>query len=427
MTGEVRSVDGRGCRGWARLPGVPDYPVVVHLLVDDVVCASAIADQECDDEKDPFFGEEGWFLLDVPEDMLDRRSDLRVLVGESGEFLYDPALETVYGLAEKKPPRQTSVPAGHRTIATYRDALALGLSAADVLDLLYLDILRRPADRAGSATNFTALESGKISFEGLRKALLCSPEYRRLRLKRGAAPGRIFAHPLVVRSSSRRQHFERHAGAFQRSTAPMAERLLRFFPGLLLRPSLLEQVNDAANRGLPAREVFCRALSHLSDQPALILPGLPGALAPNNWTMSDGEREVTVPSSSALFALGWHRAEGSGSAAFRWMTQIGVLLNPCPQREIKRIDVVVNGWYGGLDRAIATASERGRLALARHQLDDGSWVLSITGGEAGSKVDYVVLVAVEAICPYRYDGTPDPRVLSFNVTRAVFVFEEKAT
>ena len=78
MTGEIRSVDGRGCRGWARLPEVPNYAVVVHLIVDDFVQGSAIADRQCDDDKDLFFEEEGWFVLDIPEEFVARRSDLRV-------------------------------------------------------------------------------------------------------------------------------------------------------------------------------------------------------------------------------------------------------------------------------------------------------------------------------------------------------------
>ena len=426
MTGEIRSVDGRGCRGWARLPDVPKYPVIVHLIVDDLVRASTLADRVCDDDQDPSFDEEGWFVLGVPEEFVERRSDLRVLVGESGEFLRDPALAPVFGLdTTTKRGGEESFPVSPGSNATYRDALANGASAADILILLYFDILKRPIDNAGLTDNLTRLTRGAISIDNVRKSLLESAEYARLSLTTTAAPGCIFSRPLLTRSSEQRQKFERYADVFQRLSSPIGERLLRFFPGLLLRPSLLEQIEAAAVRGIPARELFCRALSFLSDKPALILGNLPEPLPPSAWTLlNDGEREVVVPPTSPLFALGWHLAEGLEGVFFRWMTQVGVILNPCPQKPVERVDIVVGGWLDGLNATVAVASERDRLALTRYQIEDGSWILSVTSGQQGNIFDYIVLVAVDATCPYRQNGSPDPRLLSLNVRRAMFVFEE---
>ena len=425
MTGEVRSVDGRGCRGWARLPDVPHYSVLVHLVVDDMVRATAIADQTCDDDDDPCSKEKGWFVLDIPPDVVDRRSDLRIIVGESGELLGGVAMASAF-MAEDMPRvvARSSVPSRALPCATYRDALARGLGVADILNLFYFDMFKRPIDSEALADNMGALAQGKTSFEGIRRILLQSAEYRQLRLKRAKAAGRIFANPLVVRSSARRQHFERYANIFQSSSASMPERLLRFFPGLLLRPLLITQLELAAERGLPAREVFHRALGLLSDRPALILSDLPPAATPSARLLPlEEDRKVTISASSTLFAVGWHQAEG---VAFRWMSQIGMILNPNPERRVERIDVELIGWYGELDRSLAIASERDRLPQSLRQLDDGSWLLTITGGAAGNVMNYVVLVAADATCPYRYDGTPDPRVLSLAVARATFVFEEEA-
>ncbi len=420
MAGKIRSIDQRGCRGWARLPDHPAYPVVVHLLIDEVVCASAIADLACDDEEEA--REEAldaWFVLDLPDEALERSDELSVLIGESGEVLEPPVKQTM-AASEKAALGE----AGAQTAAvTYRDFLARGATFADIIDLFYLDILQRPADRSGMTHNLALLEGGKLTFDGLRTNLLMSGEYKRLRLAKAGAPGRIFNNPLVIRSSTQRRQFERHAAAFQRSPAPMTERLVHFFPGLLTRQPLLARLAAAAARGLPAREVFCRALGYLSDQPALILPDLPEAM-PTVQAAPGGDLAVELPLASASFVLGWNRVENGGDGPYRWMKQVGVVLNPHPHRRVARIDVTVNGWYGVTSHAVFAASERGRLAVSRHQPAGGPCVLSIAGGETGERMASVVLVADEATSPLRHDGSYDSRVLSFSVARVVIVYKE---
>ena len=260
-----------------------------------------------------------------------------------------PALTPIFGTDTQTSSSAVRVsPASSCSEATYRDALAAGLNAADIFNLFYLDILKRPIDNPSLMENLMALERGAISFDALRKSLLESPEYARLKLRKGAAPGRVFSRPMLIRSSEQRQKFESYAEDFQRSTSTIGERLLRFFPGLLLRPLLLEQVEAAADISIPTRELFCRALSFLSDRPSLILKRLPERLPPSAWTPpDDGGREVVVSPTSALFSLGWHRAEGLDDAPFRWMTQIGVILNPCPDRGVERVDIMVGGWHEG--------------------------------------------------------------------------------
>ena len=219
---------------------------------------------------------------------------------------------------------------------------------------------------------------------------------------------------------------EQHATAFLRQDVPIHDKLLDFFPGLVALPGALATLVAAATKGLPEREIFCRALSTLSARPSLILSARLDHV-PSNAAVTSEPQVVHVSCTSPFFALGWHKIEPSRSDPFRWMEQIGVILNPQPSRSIARIEVVVEGWYGPGDRTITGIAGDSVLICEDRETDNGGRTLVFTKERGATFIAHrFTLVASQAACPWHYDGTPDARLLSCQVTGATFVFDGEA-
>ena len=412
-TGRIITIGADVCRGWAKIELLPRYNVTVHLVLDGMVAASTIADRVAGEDDVAEQTGDCWFELKVPVEASSRRHDYRVLVGESGEYLtsaYRHNFSTKTSASAQRP-------------VTYRDALDLGLSASDVFELLYLDILRRPADKAGLADRLRDLSSGEGSFESCRRSLLESAEYSKLSLRVRDAPGGTFRRRITRYSSSRRRNMERHATAFQRLELYLRGKLLDFFPGLVAVPNSLDVLVRLADRGYPEREIFSRALSLLSERPSLIAED---RLEPSYVDCTDAimneTQEIVLACSSPLFASGWNKLESPEAGPYRWMEQIGIIINPRPDRPIRRLELCVGTWYGPLDRTITVVAGAAILACGEIDRDGNVQTLVFTATGAPFATPRVALVAAGAACPWHFDGTPDMRLLSCQVMGATFVY-----
>ena len=417
--GRVVTLTSDICRGWARITTLPHYAVTVHLVLDGRLQGSAIADRTLDTSDDPLAPSGCWFEIDVPSEVATRLAECRVLVGESGTYLQD---------AKRESRVETASPASLSAPTSFRDALHRGLSASDVIALLYLDILRRPADNEGLRHHLDELERGRGSLDSFRRSLLESEEYRRLDLRVREAPGGTFAKTIVYSSSTRRMGMEQHAPAFQQRRMPLRRKLLDFLPGLVAVPGAVERLLESANEGLPEREVFFQALSKLSRRPSLIVshPREFGLEQDRDATLDDS-RVVAVTCASPLFAVGWNKLERSPTNMFRWMEQIGILINPRPEHRLERLEVSVNGWYGGMDQTMTAVASDTVLACERREDGSNGATLIFTSPDTSpTTACRIALVAAAATCPWHHDGTPDVRLLSCQVTAAKFLYAESA-
>ncbi len=81
------------------------------------------------------------------------------------------------------------------------------------------------------------------------------------------------------------------------------------------------------------------------------------------------------------------------------------------------------GWYGPIDRTITAVAGDRVLVCASHEREGGGRTLLFTAGEdAPFTAPRIALVAAQAACPWRFDGTPDMRLLSCQVSGAKFVY-----
>ena len=413
--GKVVSLGADICRGWAKISTLSRYAVTVHLVLHDRVEASAIADQGPGETDDLSASGNCWFEIDVPTRVAEEHAECRVLVGESGIYLQDGKRDSG---AEAASPAFTQKP------TTFRDALDRGLTTSDVIELLYLDILRRPADKVGLRFHLDELESGRGSLESFRRSLLDSDEYRRLTLRVREAPGGIFARGIAYLSSTRRMGMEKHAAAFQRLSVPLHQKLLDFFPGIVMMPGADTSLVALASKGLPEREIFFRAVGALSRRPSLIVADrCEGARGLRGSTAADEDREVTLNCASPLFAAGWNKLERSATKTYRWMEQVGILMNPSPERRIELVAVSAEEWYGNLDRTITAVADGTVLSCERRELEGGRATLVFTPPDGVPfSAPHIALVAAAAACPWCYDGTPDMRLVSCQITAARFQY-----
>ena len=413
--GKVATINADVCRGWAKIAALPRYAVTVHLVLDDRVQASAIADQSAETTEELSVSGDCWFQIDVPGRVATRLTECRVLVGESGRYLQDARGESGTVAAS---------PASRQTPASYRDALDRGLSDSDVIELLYLDILRRPADKKGLGFHVDELETGRGSFESFRRSLLASDEYCRLTLDVREAPGGTFSRPIVYSASTRRLKMEQHAAGFQRLEEPVRGKLLNYLPGLVAVPGAIESLVALANKGLSQREIFYRALSKLSHRPSLIVADRHDSAWSHDIEAPNDNCEITLACHSPLFSQGWNKLEQSPTEMYRWMEQVGILLNPRPERQLKQLEVSVEAWYGDLDQTITAVAGNMVLACERRVAGGGGKTLIFTPPDASPIIaPRVALVADASACPWRYDGTPDKRLLSCQVTAAKFQYD----
>lgn len=424
MAGSIVAVSRDTVRGWAYLVEDDKYAATVHLVHRDVILVSTIADRPGSDTGSAIARGDCWFEFDISKMDEDIVSTVVVLVGESGEVL-------VFSDADRRDNGRSSgwLPHVVRTSAkTYRDGLAAGLSTGDIIELLYIDILRRSADPFGLTLFSTQIEAGNLQFDQVRHSFLESPEYKEREIKVSAAAGRTFTRKIAYLASERRRHFETYLESFLHSPAPMRERLLKYFPGLLASGATPGSLEEDARIGLPDREIFFRALDTLAGRPSLILGLVPSDEPREPRDTSDTveiePRIVRVSCTSSLLASGWQKAEENDVESFRWMEQVGLILNPYPERRISSVEVAIRGWYGTFNPTIHALNNKAELATSLEGAERGRHILRIAAADGSFAAPYVVVVATGATCPMRFDGSGDRRVLSINVSHVSFHYEE---
>ncbi len=420
MTGAITVNNVATCRGWAKIKEDDHYPATVHLICDDVILSSAIAADACRGDEEEHAN--CWFEFPLSDIPTRDRANSFVVVGETGEML---GKGQEAGGAVKAHQLKT----GDQDVATYRDALAAGMTPEDVIGAFYLDVLKRPADGAGLNHLLSEIQTGAISYDQVRHNLFLSEEYGRHRRRLSDAPGRLFARKIIYHTAARTLAFELLLGSFLRKDSPLDVKLLRFFPALAILPNAAAALaRDVAN-GLSQREIFFRALSQLSGRPSLlldpaVLSGQDLRVARDDFTQVD-ERTCLVPCRSRLFASGWQEIEFGASGEFRWMMQIGVLYNPRPESLVERIEISVDACYA--DPAGVLAFSEGQALRCRLQEKAGGELsLAITADSGSFRMGYLVLIARDASCPLRFNGTPDPRLISISLRNARFITLENA-
>lgn len=220
---------------------------------------------------------------------------------------------------------------------------------------------------------------------------------------------------------------ERYATAFQREDVPLRRKLLEFLPGLVAKPGATEKLLSLGGKGLPHREIFFRALSALSERPSLITAGRCEPLRNDLGGASAEGDVVSLPCASPHFLQGWNKVERSPTKTFRWMEQVGILLNPRPGQRLKRLDVEAEEWYGNLDRTITAVAGGTILGCERHEAEGGSATLVFTSPDGMPfTAPHIALVAGASACPWHYNGAPDMRLLSCQVTSARLHYEGSA-
>ena len=411
MPGALTTTTPQSIRGWARIAEDPNYPPTVHLDAGGRIALSTLADGEASGDIDE--ERTGWFEFDISQ--IGDPSLWLVFIGETGEVL-GGATDRVIA-----PPSQ-----GRQAPRTYRDGLAVGLTETDVLGALYLDILKRPADPSGLSHLQQEMRKGTATFESVRKNMLGSDEYMDRSKRPADAAGLLFRRGLVTRTSRRILDFEFLLAPFLASEFPLDAKLRRFFPAFRLRPLALEAVLSEAAAGLPQRESFFLALSHFGDRPSLLID--PGVLSRTTRRADATDaarpdaRTYEVSCRSRLFLSGWQKIESCEDGPCRWMEQVAVILDPTAGRLVQRIEIMLHGGYADFGNLIAATEDFNLVA----RFDETGRVLALTSDAGPFRFRYLVLIAERATCPARHDGRLDFRLISINVTKAVFTCPEES-
>ncbi len=385
MPGAVTLLTPQRALGWARHPVLPLYPVTLNLVLQGRVVRSVLV------EDPPPEGHVGqglrWFDLDLEplaltEAMLPR---LAVILGETDELLptpLPPEPGTVLRVEEVLS-RNLSRPWVRGL--TYHDAMRAGRSDADVLDLLYRDILGRGGDPGGMQNYLRLLQGGQETFDGVRRALLGSGECRALRRDVSEAPGAVFSLRLVAQ-----------AGAG---------------PG--------DSVTHLLPHGTPTRSPATAAL---------MAQGREGGREGSDDAGRDGAGpprpaggEARVPATGGELAEGWHELEGAEGDTRRWMAREGVVLNPWPALPVRAVTLRVR------------ETHRNLLPALRCHLD-ATALEPVVEGEPGSPMRVTLRPAVAAAgtllrleglnagSPREEGVNQDPRTLSIAVEEVVFSY-----
>jgi hypothetical protein len=216
MPGRLETIADGWARGWARHPLHAGYPMTVHALAAGRVVATGLADMADRADGVPGFAVQLGLATD-PE-------RVQILLGETDEVLAPPG-------RPRLPPRLLTVedliatPTRRAWVrgACHIDALHAGLLAETIIDLLCRDHLGRPPGPVVMATALAQLETG--GFDGVRRMLLNSSEYKYRRLYADAAPGAIFSQTLILAVAARdfTTEAQRAAKVTQVSATPLLE------------------------------------------------------------------------------------------------------------------------------------------------------------------------------------------------------------
>jgi hypothetical protein len=193
MAGNIDSIADGWVRGWARHPVHGLYALTVHALVDELVVATTLADGARPD------GLAG-FAIALPPAIASAR--VTVLLGETDERL---ALSAPPAPAARRLRVEDLIATRVRRPwingACVLDAVAAGLRPETVIDLLCRDALGRAAGPVVIANGLQRL--GERGYDGVRRMLIESSEYRYRRVYADHAPGAIFSQSMILAVAGR--------------------------------------------------------------------------------------------------------------------------------------------------------------------------------------------------------------------------------
>jgi hypothetical protein len=207
MPGRIIRKDPHRISGWAVHPRRLDYPVTLNVFLRAKLITSVLVPVNGTEWSSSAETPTGMFVVEVAHHDISNADleNLSLIIGETDERLDD------ISDVDQSVTRQTHVLTLDDILAiplkrawvvgeTYRDALERGFPEGEVLELLYRDILGRPADESGHQTYMSLLASKRISFDEIRAALLASNEFKSRLINTTNAPGPIFSRKLLYLS-----------------------------------------------------------------------------------------------------------------------------------------------------------------------------------------------------------------------------------
>jgi len=373
--------------GFALHPRRSSYAVLVHVVRQNHILCSAIADRPPPSDRDR--QSNCWFSLNLSGFSLSYPDleSLSFLIGETDELL-DVVCIT------RRPDPSTRAPllvedlilanVGRpwTTGATYLDAEESQVSEADIIELLYMDILGRQADSKGLATYLRHRREGRLTLADVRRELLDSAEYAARRKPLAFSPGAIFSQPIVKYLTA--AAIVSHAAPTQQD-APV--------PKDLREMSAAAVAPNAVTRSRP--------------------PGL-GAGDPRRAESID----ITLRADSALFGAGWHEVEYLNGTPFRWMASKGVIFNPQPELPCTQISLTLAGVYGAHTPMIDCYFDDVAANVRVENQGEGFFVAISPRGCTSQSYTRLRIESRASGCPAVESRGTDSRMLSLNLLSA---------
>lgn len=440
MPGFIQAMTDKVAIGWASHPFRKDYPVLVHAVLRTDVVHSVIADQSESFVQSDHADERHWFTIDLSALALssDSLSQLSFMVGETDETLPRPGRAARRGAEPGGCMRLEDILAMNArrswvTGATWHDAAQIGVSPEDILDLLYRDILGRPADVPGLTQYLRRLAINDTTYDGIRKSLINSGEYAARRIKAARAPGAIFSQRIALCSANR------YVGVALRR---MPERRL-VDPAPLLAldaPAFLHAVyRDVLRRPAPGRLAMQVHLDRLAaglSRQAFLMEILAETQPPgsdeieflDNWPDEDidpieAPGTVEIPASSPLLRAGWHPMETGAEHQRRWMMESGTIRNPYSAWPVESILIRVRNVYGAAGPMLRCFADETELAVS-WEGDQGRFRIRARpiDGMPSPRFRLLRLDSLASGCPAQEGKGTDTRLISLLLDSVSFAY-----
>ena len=377
MPGAVTSLTCELAIGWASHPALDDYPVTLNVVLQSRVVRSVLVDGAPPGGGRSVAGP-GWFELDLrPLRLTDATlGRLAFIVGETDERLPVPIRRPEEATLRVEDILSLNLSRAWVTGATYHDALRAGRSDADIIDLLYRDILGRSADPSGLANYLNDLDARSNGFDNIRSSLLRSDECQNRPRDVSEAPGAIFSLRLVGDAGP-------GPGDHVTHLLPVGTRPRSAFSAALLEP---------AAGGTRARRA--------------------------------GEEALSLPARAREFHAGWHELEGAGDSERRWMERVGAILNPWPHLPVSGVVLRVRETHLNQAPELRCFFDDAEVPW-RLEGEPGSgmqvWI-GPAADAAASRFSALRLECLNAGSPLEQGVNADPRMLSVAVSRAEFSY-----
>jgi hypothetical protein len=350
-----------------------------------------------------------WFTMNIADLALPEggpEHDVGFLIGETDEYISKPRLHAKsYQPAAKTIAIEDMIYANAArhwvTGATYVEAEQAGLADADIIDLLYRDILGRPADPDGLSAYMFQRRQGIRSFDDIKKSLLESEEYRQRPKRAAEAPGAVFSQAIVLLAATAAE-LQEDVPASASDVRPAPAR-----SGLgALRPARVsaDRVSAAAAQTWPVYP------ERRVQAPAASAENVAGGL------------EIQLPIDSVLFGAGWHNVEYVEGAAFRWMERSGTVFSPKPGLACTAILLEIAAVYGAHEPMLECFFDDEAAEVVLSYRESGFLVKIRPRGFGGRVFTKLQIESRASGCPLQDDRGQDDRVLSLNVVGITAVY-----